>query len=143
MKRITTTAAFLCLCMLLIAQNLQLRGRIVSGNEPVEFANVILQTKDSVFISGGVTDQRGRFNMNNLQKGNYQLQISGLGYEAHQVSLQDFTSSLDIGTISIDSAAITLKEVTVTATPVINQSDRKLIFPTAHQLKASTDGLTL
>ena len=38
MKRITTTAAFLCLCMLLIAQDLQLRGRIVSGKEPVEFA---------------------------------------------------------------------------------------------------------
>ena len=143
MKRITTTTAFLCLCMLLIAQNLQLRGRIVSGNEPVEFANVILQTKDSVFISGGITDQRGRFNMNNLQKGNYQLQISGLGYEIRQVSLQDFTSNLDLGTISIDSAAIALQEVTVTATPVINQPDRKLVFPTAHQLKASTDGLTL
>lgn len=143
MKRITTTAAFLCLCTLIIAQNLQLRGRIVSGKEPVEFANVILQTKDSTFISGGVTDQRGRFSMNNLQKGNYQLQISGLGYETRQVSLQDFTSTLDLGTIAIDSAAIALKEVTVTAASVINQSDRKLVFPTAHQLKASTDGLTL
>ena len=143
MKRITTTAAFLCLCTLIIAQNLQLRGRIVSGKEPVEFANVILQTKDSAFVSGGITDQRGRFNMNNLQKGNYQLQISGLGYETRQVSLQDFTTTLDLGTISIDSAAVALQEVTITATPVINQPDRKLIFPTAHQLKASADGLTL
>lgn len=143
MKRITTTAAFLCLCTLIIAQNLQLRGRIVSGKEPVEFANVILQTKDSAFVSGGITDQRGRFNMNNLQKGNYQLQISGLGYETRQISLQDFTATLDLGTISIDSAAVALQEVTITATPVINQPDRKLIFPTAHQLKASADGLTL
>ena len=92
MKRITTTTAFLCLCMLLIAQDLQLRGRIVSGKEPVEFANVILQTKDSIFISGGITDQRGRFNMNNLQKGNYQLRISGLGYQTQQINLNDFTS---------------------------------------------------
>ncbi|MEO5181783.1 hypothetical protein ABH207_21740, partial [Bacteroides ovatus] len=61
MKRITTTTAFVCLCTLLFAQNLQLRGRVVSGQESVEFANVILQTKDSAFISGGVTDQRGRF----------------------------------------------------------------------------------
>lgn len=143
MKRITTTAAFLCLCTLIIAQNLQLRGRIVSGKEPVEFANVILQTKDSAFVSGGITDQRGRFSMNNLQKGNYRLQISGLGYATRQVSLQDFTSTLDLGTISIDSAAVTLKEVTITATPVINQLDRKLVFPTAYQLKAATDGLTL
>lgn len=143
MKRITTTTAFLCLCMLLIAQNIQLRGRIISGHEPVEFANVILQTKDSTFISGGVTDQRGRFSMNNLKKGDYQLQISGLGYEPRQVNLDGLSSTMDVGTISIDSAAITLKEVTITATPVVNQPDRKLIFPTAHQLKASTDGLTL
>lgn len=143
MKRITTTTAFLCLCTLLIAQNLQLRGRIVSGKEPVEFANVILQTKDSAFVSGGITDQRGRFSMNNLQKGNYQLQISGLGYETRQVSLLDFTTTLDLGTISIDSAAVALQEVTITATPVINQPDKKLIFPTVRQLKASADGLTL
>ena len=50
MKRITTTTAFVCLCTLLFAQNLQLRGRVVSGQESVEFANVILQTKDSAFI---------------------------------------------------------------------------------------------
>ena len=77
MKRITTTAAFLCLCMLLIAQDLQVRGSIVAGKERVEFANVILQTKDAIFISGGITDQRGRFNMNNLQKGNYQYGYPG------------------------------------------------------------------
>jgi len=143
MKRITTTTVFLCLCALLIAQNLQLRGRIVSGKEPVEFANVILQTKDSAFVSGGITDQRGRFSMNNLQKGDYQLQISGLGYQTRQVSLQNFTSTLDLGTVFIDSATINLKEVTITANPIINQPDRKIVFPTAHQLKASTDGITL
>ena len=143
MKRITTTAAFLCLCMLLIAQDLQLRGRIVSGKEPVEFANVILQTKDSIFISGGITDQRGRFNMNNLQKGNYQLRISGLGYQTQQINLNDFTATLDLGSISIDSAAIALEEVTITANPVINQPDRKIILPSARQLKTSTNGLSL
>lgn len=143
MKRITITAGFLCLCMMLIAQNLQLRGRIVSGKEPVEFANVILQTADSVFISGGLTDRRGRFSMNNLQKGNYRLHISGLGYHPRHVSLQDFTATRDLGTISIDSAAVALEEVTVTAHPVINRPDRKLLFPTARQVKASANGLTL
>lgn len=143
MKRITTTTAFLCLCTLLIAQDLQLRGRIVSGKQPVEFANVILQTRDSAFVSGGLTDERGRFVMSNLEKGDYRLQVSGLGYESRQIPLPDFTVTLDLGTISLDSAAIALREVTVTAAPVINQPDRKLIFPTALQVKASTDGLSL
>lgn len=143
MKRTITTTAFLCLCMLLIAQNLQLRGRVVSGKQPVEFANVILRTTDSIFISGGITDQRGRFNIENLQKGDYQLQISGIGYETRQLSFPNFASTLDVGTVSIDSVTVALDEVTVTAAPVINQPDRKIILPTAHQLKASADGLGL
>lgn len=143
MKRTTTLTAFLCLCTLLIAQNLQLKGRIVSGKQPVEFANVILQTSDSAFVSGGLTDERGRFVISNLEKGDYRLQISGLGYENRQVPLPDFAASRDLGMISLDSAAIALKEVTVTAAPVIRQPDRQLIFPTARQVKASTDGLSL
>lgn len=129
--------------MLLIAQNLQLRGRIMSGKEPAEFVNVILQTKDSAFVSGGVTDQRGRFRMNNLPKGNYRLQISGIGYQSRQIGLEDFRETLDMGIIYLDSTAVALKEVTVTASSVINQHDRKIILPTAHQLKAATDGVSL
>lgn len=129
--------------MLLIAQNLQLRGRIMSGKEPAEFVNVILQTTDSAFVSGGVTDQRGRFRMNNLQKGNYRLQISGIGYQSRQIGLKDFRETLDMGIIYLDSTAVALEEVTVTASSVINQHDRKIILPTAHQLKAATDGVSL
>ncbi len=143
MKRTITTTAFLCLCGVLIAQNLQLKGRVVSGKEPVEFANVILLTKDSAFISGGVTDQRGRFNMENLRKGEYRLQISAMGYKTTHVNLPHFSANHDLGTVSIDSTAIALNEVTITATPIINQPDRKIILPTAHQLKASSDGLAL
>lgn len=33
------------------AQDLQLKGRVLSGKDCVEFANVLLQTKDSVFVT--------------------------------------------------------------------------------------------
>lgn len=125
------------------AQNLQLRGRVVSGQESVEFANVILQTKRFRFYLRRCHRPTGAIQHGELIQGNYLLQISGIGYQTRQVSLQDFTTTLDLGTISIDSATIALKEVTVTANPIINQPDRKIIFPTAHQLKASTNGLTL
>lgn len=143
MKRTITATAFICLCTLLSAQSLQLKGRILSGKEPVEFANVVLQTPDSVFVTGGITDQRGRFNMNNLHAGNYCLQISCLGYEPRRIDLEGFNSSSDLGDITIDSSAIALDEVTVTAANVINQIDRKIILPTAYQLKASSNGLSL
>ena len=35
----------------------RLKGKVVSENEAVEFANVVLQTKDSIFIAGGSNRQ--------------------------------------------------------------------------------------
>lgn len=109
----------------------------------MEFANVVVQGPDSTFITGGVTDQKGRFNMNNLRSGQYFLQISCLGYEPRRINLGDVKSGRDVGDIAIDSSAVALDEVTVTAAHVINQIDRKIILPTAHQLKASANGLAL
>ena len=55
-KRILVATSLLCMCCILFAQNVQVKGKVVSENEAVEFANVVLQTKDSIFIAGGVTD---------------------------------------------------------------------------------------
>lgn len=143
MKKLILATACLCLGQLLFAQSLQLKGRIVSGKEAVEFANVVLQAPDSTFISGGITDQKGRFNMNNLRTGNYRLQISCLGYEPRQIDLNNLKSSHDLGDIAIDSSAVALDEVTVTAAHVINQIDHKILLPTSQQLKASSNGLAL
>ena len=60
-KRILVATSLLCMCCILFAQNVQVKGKVVSENEAVEFANVVLQTKDSIFIAGGVTDSKGRF----------------------------------------------------------------------------------
>lgn len=66
-KRILVATSLLCMCCILFAQNVQVKGKVVSENEAVEFANVVLQTKDSIFIAGGVTDSKGRFMMENIQ----------------------------------------------------------------------------
>lgn len=68
-KRILVATSLLCMCCILFAQTVQVKGKVVSENEAVEFANVVLQTKDSIFIAGGVTDSKGRFMMENIQAG--------------------------------------------------------------------------
>lgn len=143
MKRIIIVTTCLCIGQLLLAQSLQVKGRITSGKEPVEFANVILQTPDSVFITGGITDQKGRFDMKNLAAGNYHLQVSCLGYDSRQITINDLKANRELGDIAIDSSAVALDEVTVTAAHVINQIDRKILLPTSQQLKASNNGLSL
>lgn len=144
MKRIVVLLTILATCQFVFAQSLRISGKIISdSNFPVEYASVVLQTKDSVFVTGGVTDLKGRFAMENLKAGQYNLQISCIGYQTKNMPLSNFTKNVDLGALKMDSAAIALDEVTVTANNVINKSDRKIILPTSVQLHASTDGLTL
>ena len=77
----------------------------------MEFANVVLQTKDSIFIAGGVTDSKGRFMMENIQTGSYLLCISGMGYTSRIISLDHLAVSKDLGVIMISPESILLKEV--------------------------------
>ena len=144
MKKIVVLLTILATCQFVFAQSLRISGKIISGsNFPVEYASVVLQTKDSVFVTGGVTDLKGRFAMENLKAGQYNLQISCIGYQTKNMPLSNFTKNMDLGALKMDSSAIALNEVTVTANSVINKSDRKIILPTSVQLHASTNGLTL
>lgn len=144
MKKIILIAVILTLVNNVFGQAYQIKGRIVSNNNTaVEYANVVLRTNDSVFITGGITDDRGRFQMENIKNGQYNLQISCLGYESKSMPVADLARNLDLGNVTIDSTSIALSEVMITASHVINQPDRKIILPTPAQLKASTNGLSL
>lgn len=144
MKKLIALIIILAFYQLIYAQEYYIKGRVVSQtNTPVEYANVILNSSDSTFVTGGISDQRGRFQMDNVKNGKYYLQISGLGYATKNIELSELTRNIDFGNVSIDSTTITLAEVTVTASHVINRSDRKIVLPTKKQLQASNDGLTL
>ncbi|WP_321331338.1 outer membrane beta-barrel protein [uncultured Bacteroides sp.] len=144
MKKVFSIAIALIACQTSFAQALQLKGLIMSsGKQPVEFANVILRENDSVFVTGGITDDKGRFSMYNLKKGVYDLQISCLGYRTKTLSLNNLIKSTDVGIIEMDTMAVALGEVVVTAANVINKVDRKVILPSASQMKASTNGFDL
>lgn len=144
MKKIAFILIILFTVQTITAQEYQLKGRIVSpGSVPVEYANVILRNSDSVFISGGITDQRGRFQMENIRTGNYNLQISSIGYETRNMNLTDLNKNIDLGNVVIDSTSIALDEVTITASHIINHPDKKIVLPTSAQIKASSDGLSL
>ncbi|WP_321518345.1 TonB-dependent receptor [uncultured Bacteroides sp.] len=144
MKKIFSVLVAIIVCQSISAQVLQIKGRIMSvTKQPIEFANVILRKADSTFVTGGMTDSKGKFSMDNLQKGIYNLQVSSLGYQSKSMSIRDFTQDVDLGNIEIDSAAVALNEVVVTAANVINEADRKILLPSSRQMRASTNGFNL
>lgn len=144
MKKLLTIITALLICQYIDAQSLQISGRIISATKhPIEFANVILRTNDSIFVTGGVTDAKGRFNIDNLQAGKYKLQVSSIGFQTKNLAVLHGNKNLDLGVIEMDSSSIVLNEVVVTASTVINHDDHKIVLPSAAQIKGSTNGFNL
>ncbi|GHV52522.1 hypothetical protein FACS1894181_15670 [Bacteroidia bacterium] len=126
------------------AQEIEIRGlvRNAKDKEAVEFINIVLQTEDSVFVAGTVTDGKGQFILAG-KPGNYLLAVSGLGYEKKYLPLKEAKGNLTLPDILLEEAAIALKDVTVSASNLTSTIDKKLVYPSERQVKASTNGIDL
>lgn len=127
------------------AQNLTIRGSILDeeSNQPLAFANVVLQTEDSVFLQGVSTNEKGQFLLKNIQAGNYWLEVSSVGYLSERLDLRGVTASFNLEKIFLREDVVALKDVEVTASNMVNKSDRKIMFPNQQQINASTNGIGL
>ncbi len=97
--------------------------------KPVEFASVALYTlSTNKAVDGTVADEKGRFSLNKLVAGDYQLLVSFVGFGTKTLRRVTLTNgqSLDLGTINLSSNVKTLDEVTVVgqATMIEEKVDR-------------------
>lgn len=99
-------------------------------------ANVSLWTTDSTLVTGVTSDAQGKFTLNKIKQGNYRLDISFIGYR-NEVILLNLNKSLDLGDVQLEENAVSLGEVTVSASNTVQRVDRQIILPTENQLKRS------
>jgi len=143
------SSLLLTLIILFFASSLKaqvkLSGTVIDAETkaPLEFANIALLKPDSTFIDGASCDSVGFFVFNNLSKGDYILSSTFVGYNKAFLQISGLDDNRDLGTIALHSSGITLNEVTVTGSTVIQKADRKLLIPSLTQIKASNNGLTL
>ncbi len=108
--------------------------------QPIEYANVIVKSQnDSLVISGCITNEKGFFKIEGLPNGNYNLEISFIGYQTKRfenVSLKGGENNL--GKIELSISAENLDAVNVIANKpsIVYKVDRKVIdaesFPDAN-----------
>ena len=83
----------------------------------LSFVNILLKTeKDSAFVTGTVTNEEGRFSLQNIKKGSYYLELSFVGFNTQKQPLfvGSLTEFLDVTTIEMTENSTTLGEVLVT-----------------------------
>ncbi|MDR1981091.1 MAG: carboxypeptidase-like regulatory domain-containing protein [Tannerellaceae bacterium] len=149
MKRIKKT---IIACMLIgsiiegvSAQNIELKGAIkdAQNSEALAYVNLVLQTADSAFITGTTSDDNGKFSIPRVNAGDYRLAISCIGYQTQYIEVAGLTKNLTLPDILLEEETVGLNAVTVTGSATTSRIDRKLIFPTEQQLRASTNGIDL
>ncbi|MBW0176918.1 outer membrane beta-barrel family protein [Sediminibacterium sp.] len=96
-------------------------GLIKSGDnkKPLAFVNIIVKReRDSVFVTGTVSNEEGRFSMANIKPGNYLIEYAYSGFEQQKktVLIGSLSPFLDLGTIELQPGINQLKEVVVNST---------------------------
>jgi outer membrane receptor protein involved in Fe transport len=124
-----------------LSQQAGIKGVILDSatNHPIEFADITIQSiKDSTVVSGGITNEKGIYQITNIPVGKYHIHFSFMGYQ--RVSYQKILLEKGIrsfGVIKLKISSENLKEVVIkTGKPAITYKvDKKVInassFPSA------------
>lgn len=142
LKNISILCSLLFVAVCMNAQNIS--GKLVDGqDQPLAYANIVLQQSDSTFVTGTTSDEKGAFRFAKVKEGDYLLVVSCVGYQTLYLDLQGFSRSTDLGTLTVKDASKQLDEITVTASNISATADKKLVFPNQKQVKASANGVDL
>lgn len=97
-------------------------------NSNIAYATVTLLQKDSMVVTGNITDDMGKFVLKNIESGNYLLQVSYLGYDKKYLSI-NVPQQSELGAIIISASENKLQEVIVTTQHpfVVQHNDRYVV----------------
>lgn len=101
-----------------------------STGKPVEYANIaIFRAKDSSLVTGGITDQAGKFNIDKIPYGIFTLKVRFIGYGTTVLKEVKISQSVnDMGKVEIAPSSRNIEEVTVVGrkSEVQNNLDKKI-----------------
>ncbi len=133
MQRLIITLTFSIACFLACRAQTTLKGLVTdAGQKPLELVNVTLHlAADSSLVKGALSDEAGRYELDQIPAGLYFIRASLIGYESGQspvFELDDQSPAFDPGRLSLAEQATTLDQVTVRGQkPFIERKLDKLI----------------
>lgn len=131
---------FLLLTLILaFSSSAQMTGGTISGTVidsttklPIEYATVVIQNLKDSTVTGGLTDEEGKFAIANIHPGGYSIEISYLGYNSSRLSpieLIPANMKINIGTVMMSEQSQVLEAVTIVAEQnLIQLGNEKKVF---------------
>lgn len=144
MRQILFTCFFSILAVLSANAQCVLSGKVIDNKKgSLPYVTIRLLDKDSTFIAGETTDSIGCFSFSKVNKGEYILTLSSIGYTPKNFSVQLNEEHMDIGIITLPAQDVLLGEVVVKASSFIRKKDKVLILPDQQQVKHASTGYDL
>ena len=132
----------------LSAQQLRITvsGLLFSKLQPIEFANVVIKnSKTQTFVTGAISNEKGKFVLESLAPGDYVLSVSLVGYKKldKAVFLGSLSNFIDLGKMELEEDAQVLQDVQVVAKrdEIDSKLDKKTF--TSEELKSQVGGSVL
>ncbi len=123
---------FLCIMILSfsVAQTATITGKVLDkkDGQPLPFATVSIKDGDKV-ITGVLSDDKGEFKINQVNYGNYVLQVQFIGFKIININIDVNQKQVKIPNITIEEDVATLGEIEVVAerSTFEQKIDRKVI----------------
>ena len=103
--------------------------RDAKTGEYLPYVNVaVLDSIDSEFVKGGISNLDGAFEIVNVPQGAFVLRVSAIGYESFSLPFH-VSNNTNLGTLRINPGVTSLGEVTVAAErPIYAMDGEKLVY---------------
>ena len=119
---------------------------IVKLEKPLEYANISLtNTKWEKIIEGTITDSKGRFYMNKIRSGKYQISVSYIGYDIQNIDFELTKKKPDVrlSDILLVANAEMLSEVKISEQkPIFENKIDKIVYNAENDMNEGLNDAT-
>ncbi len=136
-------------------QTFSVSGQITEDNTPLSFVTIVISQEPETIgeensgtftgqiVAATISDDDGRFRIDDLPQGRYNINAQILGYTDYSQVIT-LGPSLELGRISLSPSQEQLQEVTVTArAPQISRAPGRLTFRVAQTTLSTTDAYNI
>ncbi len=116
MKKLLISAALLCLLNTAYTQSKNIAGTVIGEDQGslISATVVVLSQADSTLISFGLTDNEGRFQLQDVDYGAYLLQVTYLGYDQYSEALSvDDNTPATLADIQLQVAQNAIEQIEI------------------------------
>lgn len=112
MRFLVLSILSLGLSLAAISQNTSISGMLLSGEDPIPFAQIVLKETNT----GTSSDSLGKFSINGLESGDYTIMVSAIGFEKLNQKVRLLPNETKNMQLLLSPKALEVDEVVISAT---------------------------